>query len=143
MKWPIKRKITPSMGIGQWTERPSPMVPCLIFTGRGHRGDSFMTSRKAFEAMFGASPKEEYARITSHLVGESHMRYYWDFFYYLYYGSSALGQFDRKHGYTAHIPHLVHEGVLFATDMGDYFARQQCPPQPIRSYTHSNLVHGI
>lgn len=91
-------------------------------------GDAFMGSRKAFEAMFGAAPKETYGKAMSHLVGESHMRYYWDFFYYLYYGATALGQFDRKHGYSAHIPHLVHEGVLFATDMGDYFAGRECPP---------------
>lgn len=91
-------------------------------------GDAFMGSRKAFQEMFGASPSEKYSQATSHLIGESHMRYYWDFFYYLYYGAKALGQFDRRHGYSAHIPHLVHEGVLFATDMGDYFAGRECPP---------------
>ena len=99
-------------------------------------GDAFVTSRKAFQAIFGggdgggsgkSKSDAQYASTTTHLIGASHMRYNWDFFYYLYYGAKKLGQFDRRHGYSNHMPRLVLESVLFATDLGDYFANQKCP----------------
>lgn len=55
------------------------------------------------------------------------MRYTWDLFYYLYYSAGAVGQLERKHGYADNIAHMVHEGVSFATDLGDYFTRLTCP----------------
>ena len=95
------------------------------------RGPNFVASKSQFLSYFGEKADKRVESTTTHLVGASHMRYYWDLYYYLYYGAKKLGQFDRKHGYSYHIPHLVLESVLFATDMGDYFSGKQCPSQGI------------
>jgi hypothetical protein len=94
-------------------------------------GANFIPSKAQFLSYFGEKPGKSFASTTTHLVGASHMRYYWDLYYYLYYGAKQLGQFDRRHGYSYHIPHLVLESVLFATDMGDYFFGQKCPTKDI------------
>ena len=106
--------------------RPRSRGALADFHWRG-TGEQLLSSKKTFLSYFGEKADKKYQKTTTHLVGASHMRYYWDFYYYLYYGAKSLGQFDRKHGYSYHIPHLVLESILFATDMGDYFARLQCP----------------
>ncbi len=90
-------------------------------------GTRFLPSRSMFKAIFGDKVLPKYEHVHTHLVGASHMRYTWDLFYYLYYSAGAAGQLERKHGYADNIARMVHEGVSFATDLGDYFTRLTCP----------------
>jgi len=85
-------------------------------------GSTFIPSKSQFQELFGSNAIEE-----SYIVGDSHIRYTWDYYYYLYYGANKLGEMDRKHGYSAHIPGLIHQGIYFATDIGDSLMNQQCP----------------
>lgn len=85
-------------------------------------GNTFIPSKQQFQELFGSTEMEE-----TFIIGDSHIRYTWDYYYYLYYGPNKLSEMDRKHGYSAHIPGLVHQGIYFVTDLGDSLMNQQCP----------------
>ena len=85
-------------------------------------------SRDVFERIFGKDADEKYVSMQTKLIGESHMRFFWDFMFYLYSGGAeGLGHLDRKHGLTDHIARMSQENIYFVTDTADWILRQNCP----------------
>jgi hypothetical protein len=105
---------------GNWERIPRRNFPFHDYRWTG-LGNMFIPSKLQFQELFGSNNNEE-----TYLIGDSHIRYNWDYYYYLYYGANKLAEMDRKHGYSAHIPGLTHQGIFFATDIGDSIMNQQC-----------------
>jgi len=85
-------------------------------------------SKDAFERLFGKDADEQYAGLHTSLLGESHIRYVWDLFFYLYSGGAeGLGHLERKHGASDHISRLNQFNYYFVTDLADMLLRQDCP----------------
>ena len=96
-----------------------------------HGSGSLFTpdSRDMFERVFGKDADEKYEHVSTILLGESHMRFTWDLFFYLFSGGAeALGHLERKHGSTNHISRLALQNMYFVTDMADFILARNCPP---------------
>lgn len=112
---------------GSWSKRNEVFQKLFrdnVWTGKGN----YYPNTSSFHEKFMNPSLRE-----TILYGPSHVRFLWDWVFYLYFGALQLSAFDRKHSTATNIPGLSYSGIYFAADIGDVFYSVECSKEKKKS----------
>lgn len=108
---------------GYWLKRIHPFEKVLFNYEWSGKGKIYLNATE-FHHQFMDTNK----RMTF-LFGPSHMRFLWDWIFYLYFGAEKLAKLDRKHNDNNDIPGLSYTSVKYSTLLVDKIQSIQCDQQ--------------